>query len=328
MSVNDLLSQEEIDALLNGVSSGDVDTEVEQPVGEGGIRPYDFTSQDRIVRGRMPTLEMINERFARNLRITMFNIFHRSVEVSTNNLQLMKYAEYMQALSTPCSLNLIKCKPLRGTAMLVFDPKLVYILVDNFFGGNGRFQSGIEGREFTPAEERIIERMRTLALSCLKEAWQPVMKLDLEFHASEYNPQFANIASPSDIVVIAMCHIEMDGGGGELHLAIPYSMLEPIRELLDAGVQSDRDDTDQRWLHSLSENIKRAPVEMLVTLLESQITVRELMDLNAGDIITVELPERITAFVEDIPVLQGVSGISGGNNAVKVTAMVRNNEHA
>jgi len=170
MSVNDLLSQEEIDALLNGVSSGDVDTEVEQPVGEGGIRPYDFTSQDRIVRGRMPTLEMINERFARNLRITMFNIFHRSVEVSTNNLQLMKYAEYMQALSTPCSLNLIKCKPLRGTAMLVFDPKLVYILVDNFFGGNGRFQSGIEGREFTPAEERIIERMRTLALSCLKEA--------------------------------------------------------------------------------------------------------------------------------------------------------------
>lgn len=320
MAVNDLLSQDEIDALLNGVNSGDVETEVEAHGEEGGIRVYDFTSQDRIVRGRMPTLEMINERFARNLRIAIFNIFHRSIEISTNNLQLMKYAEYMHSLSVPCSLNLMKFKPLRGTAMMVFDPRLVFIMVDNFFGGDGRFQNAVEGREFTPTEQRIIEMIRQTAFTCLKEAWHPVLAVDLEYLHSEVNPQFANIVSPSDIVVIAMCHVEMDGGGGDLQLAMPYSMLEPVREELDAGVQSDRDDIDERWSQSLTENVKAVNLEMVVPLLETQITLRELMSLKAGNVIAVEIPEQITGFIEDVPVIQGVSGIASGNNAVKLTA--------
>lgn len=321
MSVNDLLSQDEIDALLHGVGSGDVDTEGDEAP-EGGISSFDFTSQDRIIRGRLPTLEMINERFARHFRISLFNLLRKSAEISVGGVQMLKFAEYVHSLFVPTSLNLVKIRPLRGTGLLVIDPKLVFILVDNFFGGDGRYHTKIEGREFTPTEYRIIQMMMQEAFKNLEEAWKPVMPVTFEFLNSEVNPQFANIVSPTEVVVVSTFHIELDGGGGDMHVTMPYSMVEPIREQLDAGVQSDRSDIDERWTMSLQEEMKTAKVGVSCDLFDKQIKLRDVLAFDEGDIIPIDLPERVTLMVEDVPVFRGIVGVSKGFSAVKLAERV------
>ena len=323
MAINDILTQDEIDALLHGVNSGDVDTEDAGNVNDGQARRYDFASQDRIVRGRMPTLEMINERFARYFRINLFNLLRRSAEISIGGVQMLKFSEYVHSLFVPTSLNLVKIKPLRGTALFVIDPKLVFILVDNYFGGDGKYHTKIEGREFTPTEMRVIEMLLVIAFKDLKEAWAPIMPIDFEYSNSEVNPQFANIVSPSEVVVVTTFHIELEGGGGDLHITMPYSMVEPIREVLDAGVQSDRSDIDERWVHSLREDMKDTEVEVNCTLLEARISLNDVLNMKPGDIVNIDLPEKALILVEDVPLFRGYFGVHEGMNAVKVAEPVK-----
>ncbi len=322
MSGADLLSQDEIDALLHGVDGGDVDTEGDEGFEAGEARSYDFASEDRIVRGRMPTLEMVNERFSRHFRISLFNMLRRSAEISVGGVDMLKFSEYIHTLFVPTSLNLIKVKPLRGTGLLVFEPKLVYILVDNFFGGGGRYHAKIEGREFTPTETRIIHMLMELAFHDLVKAWAPVMDVDFEYMSREVNPQFANIVSPTEVVVVSKIHIELEGGGGDIHITMPYSMLEPIREILDAGVQSDRTDIDDRWITALREEIKNADVELSSQLTEATLSLRDVMKMKAGDIIPIEMPEKVTLRAEDVPVFRGQLGISNEQLAIKIQEQV------
>ncbi|MGL4466650.1 MAG: flagellar motor switch protein FliM, partial [Plesiomonas shigelloides] len=235
--MSDILSQDEIDALLHGVDDV-VDDAPEQPKSQG-VKAFDFSSQDRIVRGRMPTLELINERFARHMRISLFNMMRRTAEVSINSVQMLKFGEYVHTLFVPTSLNMVRFRPLKGTALITLEARLVFILVENFFGGDGRFPNKVEGREFTPAERRIIQMLLKLIFGDYKEAWGPVMDVEFDYLDSEVNPAMANIVSPTEVVVVSSFHIELDGGGGDVHITMPYSMLEPIRELLDAGVQGD-----------------------------------------------------------------------------------------
>ncbi|OOC50661.1 MULTISPECIES: flagellar motor switch protein FliM [Thioalkalivibrio] len=321
MAQTDILSQDEIDALLHGVDEGDVETEDPYP-SDGQAREFNFATQDRIVRGRMPTLEMINERFARQLRVRLFNVLRRSAEISVVGTRITKFSEYMHSLFVPTSLNLVRAHPLHGTGLFVFDPKLVFILVDNFFGGDGRYYTRIEGRDFTPMEMKVVHGVLEGAFEDMQKAWQPVMELKFEFLNSEVNPQFANIVSPTEIVVISEFHIELDGGGGNLHVTLPYSMIEPIREQLDTGIQSDRSDVDQRWMHALQEEIQTAEVEISSMLAETEVTVRELLDIQPGDIIPVDLPEKITLQVEDIPMFRGKFGVSNGMNAIQVSERI------
>ena len=198
--VKDVLSQDEVDALLQGITGED--TEPEQPQAEeSGVRAYDLASQDRIVRGRMPTLEVINERFARLWRVGLFNFLRRSSEISVSAVRLLKYSEFIRTLVVPSNLNLVQLKPLRGTALFVFDPRLVFSVVDNFFGGDGRFHARIEGRDFTNLEQRIISRMLDMVFKEYRSAWNPVLALDIEVVRSEVNPQFVNIATPTEVVI-------------------------------------------------------------------------------------------------------------------------------
>lgn len=323
MAVSDLLSQEEIDALLHGVSSGDVETDGDDGLADGESRTYDFNSQDRIVRGRMPTLEMINERFARHFRISLFNMLRRTGEIAVGGVQMLKFAEYVHSLFVPTSLNLVRVKPLRGTALFILDPKLVFILVDNFFGGDGRYPAKIEGREFTPTEQRVIQMILQQSFRDMKQAWMPVMELDFEYMSSEVNPHFANIVSPTEVVVVTTFHVELEGGGGDFHITMPYSMLEPIREILDAGVQSDRSDVDERWVNALREEIKEAEVELSSSLTETEITLRDVLNLKVGDVIPIDIPGAITLRAEDIPVFRGRFGVAQGNCAIKIMDRVR-----
>ncbi len=323
MSFNDLLSQEEIDALLHGVDSGDVETDGGAPVEVGGVHSYDFTSQDRIVRGRMPTLEMINERFARYFRISLFNMLRRTAEIAVGGVQMLKFAEYVHSLFVPTSLNLVRVKPLRGTGLVIIDPKLVFIVVDNFFGGDGRYHAKIEGREFTPTEMRVINMMLHSAFTDLHKAWEPVMQVTFEHQGSEVNPHFANIVSPTEVVVVNSFHVELEGGGGDMHITMPYSMVEPIRDLLDAGIQSDRSDVDDRWMASVRDEMVSAEVTLSSQLVERQLTLRDVLNMEPGDIIPIELKPHVPVYAEGVPVFWGQFGMANGQNAVKIVRKMK-----
>ncbi len=316
--MTDLLSQDEIDALLHGVDDvDDVDETIEDD--SSGAVSFDFSSQDRIVRGRMPTLELINERFARHMRISLFNMLRKTAEVSINGVQMMKFGEYQNTLYVPTSLNMVRFRPLKGTALVTMEARLVFILVENFFGGDGRFHAKIEGREFTPTERRIIQLLLKVVFEDYKEAWSPVMGVEFEYLDSEVNPSMANIVSPTEVIVVSSFHIEVDGGGGDFHVVMPYSMVEPIRELLDAGVQSDKMETDVRWSSALREEIMDCPVNFRVNLLEKDISLRDLMDLQPGDVIPIEMPEHATMFVEDLPTYRVKMGRAEEKLAIQIS---------
>ncbi|MEO8492166.1 flagellar motor switch protein FliM [Pseudomonas sp.] len=315
MAVQDLLSQDEIDALLHGVDDGLVQTEMAAE--PGSVKSYDLTSQDRIVRGRMPTLEMINERFARYTRISMFNMLRRSADVAVGGVQVMKFGEYVHSLYVPTSLNLVKIKPLRGTALFILDAKLVFKLVDNFFGGDGR-HAKIEGREFTPTELRVVRMVLEQAFVDLKEAWQAIMEVNFEYINSEVNPAMANIVGPSEAIVVSTFHIELDGGGGDLHVTMPYSMIEPVREMLDAGFQSDLDDQDERWVKALREDLLDVDVPLTATVARRQLRLRDILHMQPGDVIPVELPEELIMRANGVPSFKVKLGSHKGNLALQV----------
>jgi len=315
MAMQDLLSQDEIDALLHGVDDGLVETESD--VEPGAIKSYDLTSQDRIVRGRMPTLEMINERFARYTRISMFNLLRRSADVAVGGVQVMKFGEYVHSLYVPTSLNLVKMKPLRGTALFILDAKLVFKLVDNFFGGDGR-HAKIEGREFTPTELRVVRMVIEQAFVDLAEAWHAVMPISFEYVNSEVNPAMANIVSPSEVVVVSTFHIELDGGGGDLHITLPYAMIEPIREMLDAGFQSDVDDQDERWINALREDILDVNVPLGATVVRRQLKLRDILHMQPGDVIPVELPDHMIMRANGVPSFKVKLGSHKGSLALQI----------
>lgn len=320
--MQDLLSQDEIDALLNGVDSGSVATEA-PPLAPGEARSFNFATQDRIVRGRLPTLEMINERFARLFRIGLFNMLRRSPELSVVGIEMAKFSEYTHSLFVPTSLNLVRVKPLRGTALFIFEPRLVYSVVENFFGGDGKIHTRIEGREFTPTEMRVVQLLLKQAFADLTEAWSPVMDMEFEYMNSEVNPHFANIVSPSEIVVVSRFKIELEGGGGDLHITFPYSMIEPIRDQLDTGLQSDRVEKDERWSLALREQLQEAEVEVGSQLGSMSLSLRQLLQLKPGDVLPMNLPKTIDLCVEDMPVFKGSFGVSNGKNALKITEVIR-----
>jgi flagellar motor switch protein FliM len=248
----------------------------------------------------------------------MFNMMRRAAEVSINGVQMLKFGEYVHTLFVPTSLNMVRFSPLKGTALITMEARLVFILVDNFFGGDGRFHAKIEGREFTPTERRIVQLLLKIIFEDYKDAWAPVMDVEFDYLDSEVNPAMANIVSPTEVVVINSFHIEVDGGGGDFHITMPYSMIEPIRELLDAGVQSDKQDTDMRWSQALHDEIMDVKVGFDACVVEHELTLKDVMNFKAGDIIPVELPEYIMMKIEDLPTYRCKMGRSRDNLALKI----------
>lgn len=322
---SDFLSQDEVDALLKGVT-GESDEPEEIGEDENGVRPYNLATQERIVRGRMPTMELINERFARYLRIGLFNYMHRSTDVSIGPIRVQKYGEFVRNLVVPTNLNLIQVKPLRGTGLIVFDPNLVFLVVDNMFGGDGRFHSRVEGREFTPTEQRIIQGMLGVVFAEYGRAWAPVFKIELEYIRSEMNSQFANIATPSEVVVSTAFTLEFGGSQADMHVCFPYSMLEPIRDLLYSTMQSDHLTQDNRWLKLLTRQLQTANVEILCNLGTADVTLRDIVNMRVGDVVPLDVPELLKAEVDGVPIMELRCGTRGGRYAVRVERFVSNQD--
>ncbi|HBA35374.1 MAG TPA: flagellar motor switch protein FliM [Gammaproteobacteria bacterium] len=323
--MKDILSQDEIDALLHGVDSGDVESETDAPVDidTSEIKVYDFANQDRIVRGRLPTLEMINERFVRYFRTSIYNMIRKPIEINPEGVSMVKYGEYNQGLFVPTSLSLIKAHPLRGTGLIMIDPKLVFSIVDNFFGGSGRYYNKIEGRDFTPTEHRVIRLVVDCIFGDMQRSWESVHPLNFEYLSHEVNPNMATIVNANEIVVVSSFSVELDGGGGPLQITLPFSLIEPIRDKLDAGIQSDRADTDDRWNEALRQELMQVEIEMDCKLAELEMTVRQLANLKAGDILAIDEPGLVLATVEGIPVLRGKYGKSAkGQAAIAVDKLI------
>lgn len=315
---DDILSQEEVDALLKGVS-GESDDAADGHAGDaGGIQSYNLASQDRIVRGRMPTMEVINERFARNLRIGLFNFTRRTAEISVGPVKLLKYTEFVRNLVVPTNLNMMHVKPLRGTALLIFDPNLVFLVIDNLFGGDGRYHTRVEGRDFTQTEQRIIQNLLGVATEELEKAWAPVHPIKFEYIRSEMNTQFANIATPSEVVVVTTFNIEIGPVGGDFHVCMPYAMIEPIRDQLYEDMHGDRMEVDERWVNFLSNQVQSTEVKLVADLTQAELTVRELLEMKIGDVISLDIPDSITAHIEGVPVLECGYGVHNGQYALKV----------
>lgn len=312
----DFLSQEEVDALLKGVT-GEEDAPATEESAEG-VKSYELGRQERIVRGRMPTMELINERFARYFRIGLFNYMHRSTEISVGPIRVQKYSEFVRNLVVPTNLNLVQVKPLRGTGLVVFDPSLVFLVVDNMFGGDGRFHTRVEGRDFTPTEQRIIQGMLNVVFAEYERAWKPVFEVKFEYVRSEMNTQFANIATPSEIVVAITFTIELSGNSAEMHLCLPYSMVEPIRDVLYSTMHSEQAASDKRWTSLLTQQLQQAEVEIVATLGDANITLRDILHLKAGDVIPLNLAEKIKAAVDGIPVMECTYGVRNGMYALRI----------
>ena len=316
-----ILSQDEVDALLQGIT-GESQKLEQEDVQTEGIRDYDLASQERIVRGRMPTMEIINERFARNVRIGLFNFIRKSPEISIGPIKVQKYSAFLREIVVPTNFNIVSVRPLRGSGLIVCDPTLVFAVIDALFGGNGKFHTRIEGRDFSPTEQRIITRLVEVITTEYRKAWQGIYPLDLEYQRSEMQPQFANIATPSEIVVSASFTLEIGDTTGTIHFCVPYSTLEPIRDVLYSTIQGDSNEPDRRWVNLLKQQIQSAEVELVAELATAPATVEQLLAFKPGDFIELDLQPSIQAKVAGVPILECHYGTSNGRYALKVDQLL------
>lgn len=322
--MSSILSQDEVNALLRGVVSGEVETETSKDDGKG-TKTFDFSSQDRIVRGRMPTLEIINERFSRSFRGALSLSLGKMVDISVVSYKTTKFSEFMKGVPVPASFNILKFDPLRGHIMLIVDPNLVFMLVDMFFGGSGQTHVKVEGRDFTFIEQRIIRKVVELARVEMEKAWSPVVPLALTYVRSEVNPQFASIVPPTEIVIVVNLNIETENFSGSIYLCLPYSTIEPIKDTLYAGFQSEHLEVDQMWVARMKEMLEKVEVEVVAELGVSEIRVKELSTLKAGDVILLDtnINDELKMKVEGVTKYMGRPGIFNKKPALKVTRVIK-----
>ena len=316
-----ILSQDEVDALLQGITGESQKLEQDDtPV--TGARDYDLASQERIVRGRMPTMEVVNERFARNIRIGIFNLIRKSPEVSIGGIKVQKFSAFLREIVVPTNFNVMTVKPLRGSGLIVCDPNIVFAVIDALFGGIGKYHARIEGRDFSPTEQRVILRLVETIVAEYKKAWTGIYPVELEYQRSEMQPQFANIATPSEIVVSTNFTLEIGETTGSVHFCIPYSTLEPIRDVLYGTIQGDSAEPDRRWVNLLKQQIQSAEVDLVAELAHAGATVEQLLSFKPGDFIELDLDPMIQAKVDGVPVFDCHYGTSNKHYSIKIDKMI------
>ncbi|HPW68677.1 MAG: flagellar motor switch protein FliM [Desulfomonilia bacterium] len=322
-----ILSQEEVDALLKGVVGGDIETESDMRAsGDAGeIQKYDFAAQDKVIRGRMPTLDAINDRFARFFRNTLSGLLRRMIDVTPVSIDTLKFGNFMRSLPVPSSIHIIHVDPLRGNAMVVLETKLVFALVDSFFGGRGAGAMKVEGREFTPIEQHMLYKVVSAAIKELEQSWQPVYELTFEYVRGEMNPQFAGIIPNDDVLIVVQFDIEMEEMSGNIMICIPYMLIEPIRERLYASFHTEeKTNIDSAWVSRFKHELMGVYVDLSVELGKTSITSRELVSLKKGDILVLEkdVADEMIVRVQSLPKYYARPGKVKDNLAVDIVGLV------
>ena len=321
------LSQDEVDALLEGVTgeSQKLSDELQE---QGEVRAYSISSQERIVRGRMPSMEIVNERFARNLRVGLFNMIHRSPEISLGPVSVQRYSAFLRELAVPTNFNIMAIRPLRGSGLIVCEPALLFGIIEMLYGGAGKFKTRIEGREFSQTEQRIINRLVGVITEEYKKAWKGIYPLELEYQRSEMQPQFANIATPSEIVVSTHFQVEIGDISGAIHFCMPYATLEPIRDVLYSSTQGDSVEVDRRWVNVLTQEIQAAEVVLVAELARANTTIEQLMAIKPGDFIELDRQSKIEATISGVPVFECQYGTHNAKYALRIDRSLRGNDLA
>ena len=323
--MSEVLSQEEVDSLLDGLSSGDVPSQTDSPSGDDEALLYDFASQEKVIRGRMPTFEVINERFAREVRSSLSSLLHTNVDITSETLDTLKFSEFGRSLPVPTSLHMFRMEPLRGHALLVLESQLVFNLIDTFFGGKGHSQARVEGREFTTIEETMIRKVVNRCLEDLEVAWHPVEPIRTTLVRSEVNPQFASIVLPTDSVIVSRFEVELEQGAGKLLLCLPYSMIEPLRSRLASGFQAEDESIDYTWQGRLRDVIAESDVEFTVELGRVEITGERLITMKPGDVIALDqdADSPLRAYISGVGKMRGHAGVKRGFQAFQITEKLK-----
>lgn len=317
--MNKILAQDEVDALLRGLSGGEIESETQVDEDTSGVVPFDLVNQDRIIRGRMPVLEIVNDRFARLCTNALSNMVRKRVELNPLFIDMTKFGDFMRSLPVPTSINIFKMDPLRGNALAIVDARLVFALVENFFGGQGS-QPKIEGREFTPIEQAIVDKVIKIVLSNMEDSWRPVHDVSMELVRSEINPQFAAIVPPSDVVVVISFEVELENAIGALTICLPYATIEPIRSKLHASFQTERLEIDHVWVSRLKDRLMETPVELRVHFGNASLTGNQLLRLKTGDVIMLDkdIEELLGVYLSGVRKFWAVPGTVKSNKAIQI----------
>ena len=320
-----VLAQDEVDALLAGVASDEIDIEEdEDEYDPSEVVPFDLTAQDRIIRGRMPTLEIIHDRFVRMFRLSLSTSLRKVVDISVRSTELIKFGEFLKTLPVPSSMNLLRMTPLRCNAIMVLETRLVFTLIDMFFGGNGELEVKAEGREFTEIESRMIKRVIISALEDLQSSWRPVFPVQINYARAETNPQFVAIVPHSEIVIVVTFDVEIGRAPMSVTLCVPYSMIEPVRSRLNAGFQSEQDEKDNTWSNRFTKNLNMSHIELVALLGQTELTVRDFLNLQQDDLIYLEheTQQPISILANGIEKFRGFQGSYKGHKAINVSKLV------
>jgi len=329
-----VLSQDEVDALLNAVNddsessgseaSGSLDNSDDNGQSDANIQPYDLTNQDRVIRGRMPILEIIYERFIRQFRVSLSNSLRKISTISMISTDLLKFGEFVNTLPIPSCMCIMRFNELRGPALIVFESKLAYAIIDSYFGGTDRPFTKIEGKEFTSIELSFMRRVMDMAINDLEEAWAPVHRIDAQYVRTEINPQFVGVVPPSDVIITTTFEVEFESASGTIMVVIPYSTIEPIKQKLSSSYQTDNDVVDTLWTRSMQEHVQHAQATAVVKLGETEMTIGDLVGLQVGDIIPLsqEVSGELDLEIEDAKKLKCLIGVYKGSRAVQITRRI------
>ncbi|HTZ17538.1 MAG TPA: flagellar motor switch protein FliM [Dissulfurispiraceae bacterium] len=320
--MDEILSQEEVDALLKGIQEGEVETE--KGIEPSGVKSYDFTGQEKIVRGRMPSLDIANERLARNFRLSLSAAIRRMVDITNVTVSITKFYDFMRGVPFPSSINIFKMEPLRGFGLLVFDAQLIFSLIEFFFGGTGKSYYKPEGREFTPIEQKIIHKVVMMFFDDMEEAWRAIFPMKPVYVRSEMNPQFVNIVTPVDVVIKVEFVLEIEGKQCKAFLCIPYGTVEPIKEKLYSAFSADRDELDMKWLERLKDRLREIPVLVTGVLGKCMLDVDKVVDLKTNDLIVLDrrIDDDIDILIEGSPKFTGKFGVFKGSYGLRVNRVL------
>lgn len=323
--MNQVLTQEEINSLLRGLSEGEIEQDAVEAVNaNANVKKFDLANQERIIRGRMPTMELIHDRFARQFRTSLAKFLGRTCFANVGGIEMLKFGLFMKKLPLPCSLHIFRMPPLSGYALMVVSAPLVFGIVDSLFGGSGQSRVKIEGREYTPIETRLIGKVVMMALDVLKDAWAPIHPVDFVYVRSEFNPLAIAIVPPTDVVIIVTIEVELEQESTTITLCTPYSTIEPLRGKLATGFQSTRLEVDSGVLKRMELNVKQTTAQMSVQLATGTIKTRDLLALKVGDVMTLDTnpSEEAMVMVEGTPKYYGYVGSFRGNRAARITRAI------
>ena len=320
-----VLSEGEVDALLKGVGEGEVTTGADQVDELTGVSEYDLTSQEKIIAGRLPTLDIINQMFSRLFRQSFGGMLRKAVEVNAVSTDTVKFGEFLRSLPAPNSLHIFRMEPLRGHGLMVIESKLVSSIVDTLFGGSSEKELTIADRDFSGIELRLTRNVVLNALLDLEKAWKPVHPVTTNYIRSEVNPQFAAIVPPTDIVLVIVFEVDLESTSGSITIVIPYAAIEPIMNKLKAQFQSEEQEVDTVWVNRVRTEMLQTEVEVVAELGMTEITPDQLIHLKVGDTVMLgnDISDPLLIKVQGMPKVKGFPGVSRGLKAIQVTEIIK-----